>query len=480
MMARSFRFQIVLWSVLVSGVVLLSFGMVAWWSLNRDRLESLDESLTAFGFRHATRVSRNVDSNKLELSLIEQFGEDAGQTRFVALIDKNGKDVFRSPRAPDSMDASDFPGGTVPLAPQPTATKPPKLNARDQHGKVREVMEPRFYTASLNDHQYRIGVFSNREVRLIVGADLQELEDEIGALRRAFLLALPGALLLVAIGAWLIARRALRPVHALERNMKHISAQELNSRLEVSRADSEFAEIIKQYNEMLERLERSFHQATRFSADASHELKTPLAIMRGTLERALAQAQDPGQQAACSDLLEQTDRQKAILENLLLLSRADSGHLILSSEPVNFSEALETWLEDASFLAEERDISISSEVAPGLMISGDLTLLQQVAHNLFSNAVRHNENGGEISCSLYSEDAQIVWEVTNTGPLIADDESETIFGRFQRGSATQGNGTGLGLSLVKEIVSAHGGSITATSRNERNLFRITLPNISSA
>lgn len=479
MKVRSFRFQIVLWSVLVSGVVLLSFGMVAWWSLNRDRLSNLDESLAAFGFRHATRVSRNADLKRIELSLIEQFGEEAGETRFVALIDKNGKEVFRSALLSEGVDLSQFKGGSEPLDPQPTVTKPPKLNARAQPGKIRVALEPGFYTAEFSGDLFRIGVFPNKEVRLIVGADLRELSGEVGSLRRAFLLALPGALLLVALGAWLIAKRALRPVHALERDMQQISAQDLDSRLKVSDADSEFAEIIKQYNEMLERLERSFHQATRFSADASHELKTPLAIMRGTLERALTETEDPEYQALCSDLLEQTDRQKAILENLLLLSRADSGHLILSCEAVNLSEALNTWLEDASFLAEERNIHITSEVAPYVAISGDLNLLQQVAHNLFSNAVRHNEDGGDIFCCLKSEETKVVWDVVNTGPLIAEEESEIVFHRFQRGSDTQGHGTGLGLSLVKEIVTAHGGSIETMARDGRNLFRIVLPNISS-
>jgi len=179
---------------------------------------------------------------------------------------------------------------------------------------------------------------------------MEELAGEIDALKRAFLLALPGALLLVALGARLISRRALRPIRALERDTKKISAQELDSRLGVSHADSEFVAIIGQYNAMLERLERSFNQATRlFSADASHEFKTPLAIMRGTLERALADTQDPDKQAVYSDLLEQTDRKKAILESLLLLSRADSGQLSVSQESLDLSGLLQPgWKTPAS------------------------------------------------------------------------------------------------------------------------------------
>jgi signal transduction histidine kinase len=479
MKTQSFRWQIVLGSVLVSGAVLLCFGMVAWWSLNHDRLETLDDSLSAYGLKHATRVSRNADVQKLSISLVEQFGEDAAKTRFVLMLDNRGGEIFRSDETPAEFDPTEFPGGTELLNPQPVIVRPPKPNSRDIPGKIRQVKEPRFYTIEAAGNRYRIGVFPNREVTLITGANLSELSGEVDALRRAFLLALPGALFLIALGAWFIAKRALRPVHALGRDMRHVSAQELSNRLEVHHADSEFEEIIDQYNQMLERLERSFHQATRFSADASHELKTPLAIMRGTLERALVDSNDPEHQAVFSGLLEQTDRQKAILDSLLLLSRADSGHLTLSQESLNLSALLPNWLEDASFLSEERHLTLTHDLCAEARISGDPHLLQQVAHNLFSNAVRHNVDGGAIHCLVAIDGAEVVWEVTNTGPAISAREAERIFERFQRGSATQGDGTGLGLSLIKEIITAHGGSIRVYHKDERNVFRVTLPNISS-
>lgn len=479
MKTQSFRLRIVLGSVLVSGAVLVCFGMVAWWSLNRDRLETLDKSLSAYGLKHAARVSRNAEPEKLSIALVEQFGEDAAETRFAVMLDNRGSELLRTDKTPDGWEPSSFPGGTEFLDPQPVIVRPPKLNSRDQPGKIRQVKEPRYYTFEADGHHYRIGAFPNTEVTLITGANLSELSGEVNALRRAFLLALPGALFLIAIGAWFIAKRALRPVHALGRDMRHISAQELSNRLEVRDADSEFEEIIEQYNQMLERLERSFHQATRFSADASHELKTPLAIMRGTLERALVDSSDPEHQAVFSDLLEQTDRQKAILDSLLLLSRADSGHLKLSQEPLNLSALLPNWLEDASFLSEDRNLTLTQELCPEAFISGDRHLLQQVAHNLFSNAVRHNLDGGAIHCRITVEDDTVIWEVSNTGPLISPREAEQIFERFQRGSATQGDGTGLGLSLIKEIVTAHGGAISVSTKGGQNVFRIILPNISS-
>jgi signal transduction histidine kinase len=178
-------------------------------------------------------------------------------------------------------------------------------------------------------------------VKLVVGADLSEISAEMQSLRQAFLVALPGALFLVALGAWLIARRAIRPVETLRRDMKQVSAAALDSRLEVTGAAEEFVGIVEQYNAMLERLERSFRQANRFSADASHELKTPLAIMRGTLEQGLKRCDDnPEALEVFSQLLEQSDRQGAILENLLLLSRADAGKLEISAERIDLTTML--------------------------------------------------------------------------------------------------------------------------------------------
>ena len=481
MRPSSFRVQIVFWSVIVSGAVLLSFGLVAWWSLNHDRLDKLDESLTAFGFRQATRISRNADVERLELSLIEQLGEERAQTRFLALL-RTDQELFRSSNAPEGVNFADYPGGEEVMDPQPYVPKPPpkpgSLKAELPPGKIREVKHPRYYTVQHKGKHYRLGIFPNREVTFVVGADLVELKGEIDDLKRAFMLALPGALLLVGLGAWLLSRRALHPIHSLERDMTRISARDLDNRLEVKNVNTEFGAIIGQYNAMLERLERSFKQATRFSADVSHELKTPLAIMRGNLERALADTEDPDKQSVFSDLLEQTDRQKAILENLLLLSRADSGHLTVSKESLDLSKLLHTWLEDASFLAEGRNITIESKIDSAIHLKGDPNLLQQVAHNLFSNAVRHNQDAGVISCSLSSTPAIITWTVANTGPLLTNGDLSSIFDRFKRGESTQGNGSGLGLSLIKEIINAHDGTISAEVFEERNVFTVKLSNIS--
>ena len=469
MKARSFRFRIVSWSVLVSGAVLIAFSWGTWMALQQSQGTSLDESLAAFGLRHATKASKNADTTRFESSMVENFGELKAETRFLAFLTREDEVLYRSQHWPEGIAPEGFPGSETLLDPQPNIPAPPNRKG-DERGKGgrrdRLVMEPLYYTKESNGKHFRVGVFANREVKLVVGADLSEISAEMQSLRQAFLIALPGALFLVALGAWLIARRAIRPVETLRRNMEQVSAAALDSRLEVTGAAEEFVGIVEQYNAMLERLERSFHQASRFSADASHELKTPLAIMRGTLEQGLKRCGDnPEAQEIFSQLLEQSDRQGAILENLLLLSRADGGKLEISAERIDLSAMLETWLEDAGLLAEARDIKIRSEVEPGVEIKGDPILLQQVAHNIFSNAVRYNENGGLIACRLSKSDNGIEWSVANTGTPIAEEDRERIFERFER-SGLSGEGVGLGLSIVKEIIVAHEGTVTVRENAE--------------
>ena len=467
MKRRSFRFRLALISMGLSGLALLVFGLVSWAALSRSQLRSLDQELTTFGYRFASRSGPNVSGERQEETLASMVGSEVAPHRFFAILNQREKTLFRSSWWPERLDPIKYAPGDSLLDPQPELVIPtPKPGEARPDRELRPLYEPRFYTVDTEGKRYRLGVFRNENVVLVTGADLDQFSRALLQLRNAFLVALPAALAMIALGAWWLGRKALRSIRVLGEDMANLSARDLDQRLDAGRADLEFARIIDTYNAMLERLERSFHQANRFSADASHELKTPLAIMRGTLEQGLEKCRNvPEAQEAFSQLLEQTDRQGAILESLLLLSRADAGKLEISAERIDLSGLLETWMEDACLLAEARDLTIRSEIEPGIEINGDPVLLQQVAHNLFSNAVRYNEEGGVIDCRLRRTGNGIEWTIANTGDALAEADRERIFDRFERGCrANEASevGMGLGLSLVREIVAAHGGSVTAS------------------
>lgn len=481
MKRRSFRLRLALISVGLSGLVLLVFGLVAWGALSRSQLGSLDKELSTFGFRFASRSGPNVSGERQEELLATMVGAETASHRFFAILNRRETPLFKSSHWPDDLNPKDFPPGETLLDPQPESIlKPPKPGVLGEERELRPLYEPLFYNKTEKGRRYRIGAFRNDDVILVVGADFDQVNQTLAQLRNAFLIALPAALAMIAFGAWWQGRKALRPIRILGEDMEGLSARDLDQRLDAGQADIEFASIIETYNEMLERLERSFHQANRFSGDASHELKTPLAVMRATLEQGLQKCRNsPETQEVFSDLLEQTDRQGAILESLLLLSRADAGSLVISKETIDFSALLETWMEDASLLAETRDITIRSEIEPGVEITGDPVLLQRVAHNLFSNAVRYNEEGGRIECRLRGGDSGAEWTVANTGEKIPVTDRTRIFDRFERIALPESSttdGVGLGLSLAREIVASHGGNIVVEDGPEGMVqFRVLFP-----
>lgn len=482
MKRRSFRFRLALISMGLSGLVLLVFGIVAWWAISRARIHDLDQELANFGYRFASRAGPGVSPDRQEETLVSLVGADVARYRFFAILNRHSEPVARSQRWPDLLDPTQYPSGETLLDPQPDVSPAFPRQADPRPGqKSRSIYRPEFYTVARAGQRYRLGSFRNDDVILVSGADLDQFSRETDQLRNAFLLAIPAALAMIAFGAWLLGCKALRPVRLLERDMETLSARDLGQRLEPGKADIEFARIIATYNTMLERLERNFHHAIRFSGDVSHELKTPMAVTRATLERALSQCRDVSEaREVFSQLLEQTGLQNAILESLLLLSRADAGKLEISSEAIDLSRSLETWLEDAELLAEGRGVTLHSDIEPGISFSGDPVLLQQVAHNLYSNAVRYNHDGGRIESRLCRTEEGIDWTIANTGEPISREDRTRIFERFERVSESGGrycmDGAGLGLSLVKEIVTAHGGTVTVDENAEGwTEFRVRLP-----
>ncbi len=230
---------------------------------------------------------------------------------------------------------------------------------------------------------------------------------------------------------------------------------------------------------MLESLERSFKQASRFSGDAAHELKTPLAILQGELERNLQQAEPESQmQQSLSSLLDEVRRLSGIVRKLLLLSLADAGRMNLYRVEVNLSEILAQVEEDIELLAPH--LKVQTEIAGQLQVLGDRDLLTQVVQNLVSNAIKYNLPDGWIRIYAEQQKASVLITITNSSKNILPSDRERIFERFYRGdpvrTRSEVEGTGLGLSLSREITRAHGGDLILDSTpSNQTAFTLTLP-----
>jgi heavy metal sensor kinase len=308
----------------------------------------------------------------------------------------------------------------------------------------------------------------------------KEATELVLDLARAYAAALPVAVLVAAWGVWWITRKALQPLREVAAAAEQIDAKALNQRLPQPRVKDEVGRLVQVLNHAFDRLERSFVQATRFSSDASHELQTPLTIMRGEIESALkVEGDNPRIESLLDGLLAQTQRLCDIVEKLLLLSRADAGTLTLRKEILDLSAVCHELVEDAEILATRKRISTEFEISPKVKVWADESYLRRMLLNLLDNAIKYNVEGGTLSISLTKSDALALFRIANTGPGIPEGQENRVFERFYRTDLSRSSdtgGSGLGLSICREIVGAHGGQMWLEQpRSGWTAFAVTLP-----
>jgi len=340
------------------------------------------------------------------------------------------------------------------------------------------VRGPVYATVRTLHGEWRAMTLANEEVVVTLAMNLSGLHAEIVGFQQALLVAAPLGLLLLVAGGWLIGQVALRPVNVIARTAESVTAKHLDARIPVAEADAEFRRLIVLINGMLERLEHSFRQATRFSADAAHELKTPLAILQAYIERGLQRAPDgSAEQHECAEQLEEVQRLKVILRKLLLLSQADAGQLPLTVADVNLASLVRAALDDVQMMAP--GCCVSLQAPPEITVPGDADLLGQAIENIVSNAVKFGESGRPIGLELTLRGERAVLAVSNKGNPIPASEQARIFDRFYRADQSRSRkieGTGLGLSLAREIARAHGGDLMLSRSDDAGtVFELVLP-----
>jgi len=336
------------------------------------------------------------------------------------------------------------------------------------------------HTRVIDGQAVRLAEFRQNGLRLRVGADLAEI-DQIGRdIVFGMFMAIPTVLIVTYLGARWVARRAIAPVEAIRQAAAEITPQRLDKRLPTPLSNDEIAGLIEVLNATFERLQRSFEQSKRFSMDASHQLKTPIAVLRAGIEEILTDPQTPPKQAERADaLLHQIHQLTSISENLLLLARADAGRLQLRPEDFDLREVLEGVLADARALAGPLHLDVQAELPPSLPVRADRGSVGLIAQSLFENAVKYNRPGGvlRVRAELGEEWAEVF--VANHAEPIPPAQQAHIFERFFRaGSAGQVRGHGLGLSIARELAMAHGGDVTLErSDAEWTEFRLRLPRL---
>lgn len=315
---------------------------------------------------------------------------------------------------------------------------------------------------------------------LTIAEEEEPVRSVLRTLAAITLLTFPLSLALAALGGSFMARRLMTPVKTLTDRADTISADNLSARIPVGNAADEFGRLAAVINRMLSRLEQAFERLRRFTADASHQLRTPLTVIRSVGEVALQEDLDP---AAYRDrigsMLEEVDRLTRIIDHLLTLTRADEGSAALKMEAVDACGIVEHVVEDLRPLAEEKSQTLELVLDGPALIMADAATLRLAVANLLDNAVKYTPAGGRISVRLGPREDRAVIEVSDTGPGILAGHGDRIFDRFYRVDNDRGGspaGAGLGLAIAKWAVEANGGRIEWESREgSGSTFRIVLP-----
>jgi signal transduction histidine kinase len=285
-------------------------------------------------------------------------------------------------------------------------------------------------------------------------------------------------LLITLVGSAWVASKAIAPVEEIRQAANRITAQRREQRLPVPPTNDEIAGLIEVLNATFERLQRSFEQSVRFSADASHHLKTPIAVLRAGVEEIITDDKcSESTQARAEGLLHRIHHVSSVVDNLLLLSRADAGRLELSKTEFDFGEVLEGVLDDALTLAEPLDLKVEADVPKHLLLKADRTFVAMIAQNLVENAVKYNTPGGRIRVEARVVNGVVEMTVGNTGDGIPKDRTGQLFERFYRvrgGERVPGHG--LGLSVARELARAHGGDVELVRSDDSwTEMRVRLP-----
>jgi len=462
---RHVRSRLTLWYVVVLGGLLAAYAGGASLFLFLSLREQVDRSLLQ-DLETVKGLLANEPAGFVSLPTMHPEENDASLERFVEVWAPSGMLLYRSPTLQGQA------LGGPPVASE-GSREPEPFSQRLGNGL-------RVRTASSVYH------IEDRRVVLRVAHSEEGPWREVREMAWVLALGFPMALLLAGFGGYALARKALGPVDAMTNKAQRISAERLNQRLAVENPHDELGKLASVFNAMLSRLEAAFNQLRRFTADASHELRTPLTAIRSVGEVALQDQKSPAEyRDVIGSMLEEVDRLTRLVESLLVLSRADAGHVPLQRADISFLALAQEASALVEVLAEEKRQHVAVEGDTRPVVSADRLILRQAVVNLVDNAIKYSPADSRILVRVFASDnGHATLEVTDQGPGVPPEHSSHIFDRFYRMDAARSRewgGAGLGLSIARWAVEAHGGEIGVRSAGAQgSTFWIRLSSIGAS
>jgi heavy metal sensor kinase len=456
MRAIPVRIRLTAWYSLILALSLGVFGTAAYLAMSHSIRSSIDA-----GLRRRVQGIRGIIARTAPEGLValndelNEYDQGQGNGSQLRVADSKGELIYASPGT-DSIEAR----GPRVRGPDPFYT--------EIHGEQFRVLHT---PVEANGITYDI----------VVATYTEDFDLAIDRFRRLLYLGVPVFLAFAALGGYWMSRRALAPVDEIIQAARSIGVTSLSSRLAVPRTGDELERLGTTLNEMLGRLEASFHRITRFTADASHELRTPISVMRTNAEITLRKPRSEGEyRAALSQILVEIEKVSVLIEQLMDLARADSGSSAFQLVRTNLTEAMDKAYQKASVLAEAKQLNATEHLpTEPIWIQGDPAALERLFLIFLDNAVKYTAPGGHIEIHLTARDGVAEAEILDTGIGIRAEDIPHIFERFyqaDRSRSRENGGSGLGLAIGRWIAQTHGGEIAVSSEFSKGTsFRIQFP-----
>ncbi|NPU92090.1 MAG: heavy metal sensor histidine kinase [Gammaproteobacteria bacterium] len=292
------------------------------------------------------------------------------------------------------------------------------------------------------------------------------------------LVGLVGLVLMGCLG-WIVTRRGLMPVSNMARVAEGITAQRIDDRLRLDSLPKELHSLAISFNDMLDRLEGSFHRLSDYASDIAHELRTPVNTLMTQTQVSLSLSRTPDQyREILYSNLEEYERLARIISDMLFLAKADNGLMIPSRQQVKVHNEVGALFEFYDALAAEKNVRL--QISGAAELQADPLMIRRALSNLLSNAIRHSQVGSAIEVNIASESGEVRINIANEGDTLTPSQLERVFDRFYRADASRsrgddGAGLGLGLAITRSIIEAHHGRISAASAHGRTCFFVVIP-----
>lgn len=447
---KSFRSRLTLWYALVVSLTVIAVMLAGRYYLERNLVHGLD-LLNEVEFEEVRSRMEAAESREAKIEAIRKHAElDAALYHFQVTDERTDRVLFKS---------ASLGNRTLPT---------------EVHGHA---------CITVNDPELgpiRSAEFKHAGMDIYIASSLAGAEQLFANAQKTGLLVVGAVFIVSLLLGRFLSILAIRPISAIQDSARRIHASNFHERIPVPNTEDEISRMAELLNAMLDRLEAAYEQVNRFTAEASHELKTPLSIIRLQAERMANHPELPTEErsAALAEQIEEVGHLNGLIEDLLLLAKSDAGVLTFRPQEVNLNEFIDDFKADAELLAADAGSVFTVSSITNEQASFDPALIRRVLLNLLSNALKVSSAGDKVELAVATDEDTLFLRMIDSGPGLPETQLTRIFNRFERFETDKGNvGNGLGLAICQSLVRLHGGSIRASRRKDADglVVEVLLP-----